>query len=86
MNALLLDPTSKERWASTREPGHEITERAAESFLQTNGQNRNVLNCAIPLARAMHLTDFNYPVGWDLDKCLKSCGNGYFAEGLNSTL
>ena len=50
-----------ERWDTITLPGDEHTENAFSKYLQVFGKQRQVLNCAIPLARAKTLTDFQLP-------------------------
>lgn len=52
------------------EPGWEVTLEAFQKFNQSTRNGRDVLNCAIPLAQARCLTDFQFPERWDLNKSL----------------
>ena len=79
---LLADPQIKKRWDAIVEPDWEENQRVFSRFCAGNGANRNVLNCAVPLARARQLTDFQMPAGWSLDKCLVTSGLGGFVPGL----
>ena len=79
---LLADPQIKKRWDAIVEPDWEENQRVFSRFYAGNGANRNVLNCAVPLARARQLTDFQMPAGWSLDKCLVTSGLGRFVPGL----
>lgn len=74
--------TMAERWAAISEPGSQLTTQAAADFVRKHGNRRTVLNCAITLARAKHLTDFNYPSATNLDACLVSSGSGRFPQAL----
>jgi hypothetical protein len=60
----------KVRWEAVAEPAWECNQAVFRDFFQRHGHRRNVLNCAIPMARAKVLTDFTMPQGWDLDKSL----------------
>ena len=62
--------TMKDRWEAVAEPAWECNQAAFQDFFRRHGHRRNVLNCAIPLARAKALTDFTMPQGWNLDKSL----------------
>ena len=81
-NIILPNQEAKQRWGAIVEPGWEDNERAFSRFYDGYGPNRNVLNCAIPLARARHLTEFQMPVDWSWDKCLITSGLGRFVPGL----
>jgi len=59
-----------ESWEFDESPGSEQTENVFSKFLQVHGKQRNVLNCAVPLARAKTLTDFEFPPGIDFKSCL----------------
>jgi hypothetical protein len=78
----LLNLDLEQRWRAISEPGWEITERAFSRYHEVHGNVRNVLNCAIPKARAQQLTDFQMLRGWSADKCLQASGLGTFPEGL----
>jgi len=65
-----MDSTMKNRWEAVAEPAWECNQAVFQDFFQRHGHRRNVLNCAIPLARAKALTDFTMPQGWSLDKSL----------------
>ena len=52
-----------ERWNVIANPGAEHTEQAFTDFIRSSGRGRKVLNCAVPLARAHALTDFQMPAG-----------------------
>jgi hypothetical protein len=58
------------RWADLAEWGWQGTQWAFEDFERNAGRGRNVLNCAIPMARAYNLTNFELPAGWSLHNCL----------------
>ena len=81
-NGMLLDPQLKQRWDTVVEPDWEVNESAFRRFYAGAGAKRNVLNCAVPLARARQLTDFQMPRSWSLDKCLVTSGVGRFVPGL----
>jgi hypothetical protein len=66
----LKNPQMKHRWDGVREPAWECNQKVFADFHRQHGYRRNVLNCAIPLARAKALTDFTMPEGWNLDKSL----------------
>jgi len=59
-----------DRWEAVAEPARECNQAVFRDFFQRHGHRRNVLNCAIPSARAKALTDFTMPEGWNLDKSL----------------
>jgi len=59
-----------DRWEAVAEPAWECNQAVFRDFFQRHGHRRNVLNCAIPSARAKALTDFTMPEGWNLDKSL----------------
>ena len=65
-----MDFTMNNRWAAVAEPAWECNQAVFQDFFQRRGHRRNVLNCAIPSARAKVLTDFTMPEGWDADKSL----------------
>jgi len=75
----LRDPQMQERWATLAESGWAGTQWAFEDFEKSAGGRRNVLNCAIPTAQAYKLTDFAFPPGWSLHKCLVA-GIGFGTE------
>jgi hypothetical protein len=75
----LKDPRMQARWANLAESGWEGTQWAFENFRRTAGRGRNVLNCAIPPARAYKLVEFTFPPGWSLHNCLVA-GIGFGAE------
>jgi hypothetical protein len=66
----LDDPQMNSRWDAVREPAWECNQDVFAEFHRRHGYRRNVLNCAIPLARAKTLTDFTMPQSWNLDKSL----------------
>jgi hypothetical protein len=66
----LEDPELNSRWEAVREPAWECNQTVFADFHRRHGYRRNVLNCAIPFARAKTLTDFTMPQGWNLDKSL----------------
>ena len=66
----LEDPQMNSRWEAVREPAWECNQTAFTQFHLRHGYRRNVLNCAVPLARAKSLTDFTMPPAWNLDKSL----------------
>jgi len=79
----LQNPQIRERWEAVAEPAWEVNQTIFQNFSQKGRQGRNVLNCAIPLASAKSLTDFQFPAGWNTDKCLiASLGRGKLSEGL----
>jgi hypothetical protein len=69
-HSVLKDPKLNSRWDAVREPAWEINQVIFQDFHRNHGSRRNVLNCAIPLARAKTFTDFTMPDRWDLDKSL----------------
>ena len=71
-----------ERWDTITLPGDEHTENAFSKHLQVFGKQRQVLNCAIPLARAKTLTDFQLPEGVDLQACIEASVTGHFPNAL----
>jgi len=71
-----------ERWDTITLPGDEHTENAFSKYLQVFGKQRQVLNCAIPLARAKTLTDFQLPEGVDLQACIEASVTGHFPNAL----
>jgi hypothetical protein len=71
-----------ERWNTIALPGDEHTENAFSKYLQVFGKQRQVLNCAIPLARAKTLTDFQLPEGVDLQACIEASVTGHFPNAL----
>jgi hypothetical protein len=75
--------TFNERWAAVSEPGFEENEEAFTRFFKVHGASRKVLNCAVPLARAHQLTNFQFPETWNADKSFYTSGSGKFAEGLS---
>ncbi len=72
------------RWAALANPGDHHTERAFSKFLQVNGKQRKVLNCAIPLARAKTLTDFQLPPGVTVSDCFDASVTGNFPAALKN--
>jgi hypothetical protein len=66
----LDDPQMNSRWDAVREPAWECNQDVFAEFHRRHGYRRNVLNWAIPFARAKTLTDFTMPQGWNLDKSL----------------
>jgi len=74
----LNDPKMRARWADLAEWGWQGTHSAFEEFQRTAGRGRSVLNCAIPMARAYNLTNFELPAGWSLHNCL-AAGIGFGA-------
>jgi hypothetical protein len=81
-NELEANKPLKERWDSLALPGAEFTEEALSRFIQVHGLQRNVLNCAVPLARAHALTSFEFPPGMDVDLCIKASATGNFPDCL----
>jgi hypothetical protein len=71
-----------ERWDTITLPGDEHTENAFSKYLQVFGKQRQVLNCAIPLARAKTLTDFQLPEGVDIQACIEASATGHFPNAL----
>ena len=67
-NSLRSDPQLMERWDAIVEPDWEVNESAFRRFHAGVGAKRNVLNCAVPLARARQLTDFQMPANWSVEK------------------
>jgi hypothetical protein len=76
------DKQLQERWEALALPGDEHTSKAFSDYLQVFGRQRNVLNCAIPLARAKSLTDFELPAGVDVQACMEAAVTGNFPEAL----
>lgn len=70
MNQTITHQTLGERWSGVSEPDWHVNQEIFKQFHEHAGYRRAVLNCAIPLPRAKALTDFEFPAGWDLDKCL----------------
>ena len=81
-NELEQDKQLLERWEAVALPGDEHTCNAFSDYLQVFGRQHNVLNCAIPLARAKSLTDFELPAGVDMHACLEASITGRFPEAL----
>lgn len=84
-----FSPELKNRWDSLIEPDWARNQEIFQGLHKRLGHRRNVLNCAVPLARAKELTDFRMPEGWNLDKCLQtSVGfggpGGRLPEGLEN--
>jgi len=75
--------TLSERWEAICEPASEVTARSFLDFSRRANRPRTVLNCAIPLARAKQLTNFQMPEGWDIHKCLMS-SQGKLEPGLEN--
>ena len=71
-----------ERWDAIREPGSESTAQAISDFVRTQRSHQTVLNCAISLARAKLLTDFDFPAGTSSHDCLAASGSGRFPQTL----
>lgn len=85
MSNELQNAQIRERWEAIAEPAWEINQAAFENFCQKHGRGRNVVNCAVPLPHAKALTDFQFPAGWDTDKCLiASLGRGKLPQGLEA--
>jgi hypothetical protein len=59
----LLVSKMRERWDALVEPAWEINQKTFGEFRHRFGHQRNVLNCAVPLARAKTLTDFALRTG-----------------------
>jgi hypothetical protein len=74
--------TMAERWDAVSEPCSELTTQAFTDFESCHEGRRTVLNCAIPLARAKQLTDFQFPSGTNLNDCLVASGSGRFPQSL----
>jgi hypothetical protein len=83
MTTSVMDQNFSQRWNAIAEPGHEINQLCFQN-LTARGNSRNVLNCAIPIARAHELTRFTLPPGWSAHQCLVASGRGRFPEGLES--
>ena len=83
MNSIFPGEETKQRWNTIVEPGHKVTETSFSRFYDVYRSGRNVLNCAVPVARARQLTDFPMPADWSLDKCLIASGTGNFPPGLS---
>ena len=71
-----------ERWNVIANPGAEHTEQAFTDFIRGCGRGRKVLNCAVPLARAQALTDFQMPAGLTAGDCITSSVTGNFPDSL----
>lgn len=94
INALFCAPRNKFRtmmkkdykaqWDAMFEPGSEVNAEMFSRFYSVYGSKRNVMNCAVPLARAQQLTNFKMPATWNADKCFYTAGTGKFQEGLEN--
>ena len=82
VNSIFSSEEANQRWNTIVEPGHKVTETSFSRFYDVYRSGRNVLNCAVPVARARQLTDFPMPVDRSLDKCLVASGIGNFPPGL----
>ena len=71
-----------ERWNVIANPGAEHTEQAFTDFIRGGGRGRKVLNCAVPLARAQALTDFQMPAGLTAGDCITTSVTGNFPDSL----
>ena len=71
-----------ERWNVIANPGAEHTEQAFTDFIRGCGRGRKVLNCAVPLARAHALTDFQMPAGLTAGDCITTSVTGNFPDSL----
>jgi hypothetical protein len=71
-----------ERWNVIANPGAEHTEQAFTDFIRGCGRGRKVLNCAVPLARAQALTDFQMPAGLTAGDCITTSVTGNFPDSL----
>jgi len=71
-----------ERWNVIANPGAEHTEQAFTDFIRGGGRCRKVLNCAVPLARAQALTDFQMPAGLTAGDCITTSVTGNFPDSL----
>jgi hypothetical protein len=76
------DRSLRTRWDALANPGDHHTEHAFSRFVQVHGKHRNVLNCAIPLARAKGLTDFQLPPGVTVSDCFNASVTGNFPAAL----
>jgi len=77
MNRELENGELRQRWDAVAEPAYQINDSVFGQFLGNARATRQVLNCATPVTRGKNLTDFAYPSGWDLNKCLiSSVGRG----------
>jgi hypothetical protein len=72
MNLTLNDSRLRTRWDAITEPGWEVNQTTFRNFNRRHEHRREVLNCAIPMARAEQLTDFQLPANWDFDRCLQA--------------
>ena len=81
-NELAQDKQLLGQWEAISLPGHEHTSKAFSEYLQVFGRQHNVLNCAIPLARAKSLTDFKLPAGVDIQACIEASVTGNFPQAL----
>lgn len=78
----LLYGNLQARWDAIANPGGEHTENALNGILR-NGRGRgSVLNCAIPLTRALSLTEFTLPVGLTAEDCISASATGVLPASL----
>lgn len=78
------EEVSCERWQAVAQPGSQHTETDFSRFLANAAKGRRVLNCAIPLPRAMQLTRFLLPPSITASECLIASVTGHFPEPLHS--
>jgi hypothetical protein len=72
----------EERWQAVSQPGSHETEGCFARFLGGPNRNRTILNCAIPITRALELTRFSLPSGVTAADCLASSVTGRFPDAL----
>jgi hypothetical protein len=72
----------EERWQAVSQPGSHETEKCFARFLGGPNRNRTILNCAIPISRALELTRFALPSGVTAADCLSSSVTGRFPDAL----
>jgi len=82
-NTLDADRTMRDRWDAVANPGGEHTERVLSQLLRNQQAPHRVLNCAIPIARAQTLTNFEMPDGMTIDQCLVASVTGKFPACLS---
>jgi hypothetical protein len=85
MNHQILEQNAdlRRRWDLIGNPGGEHTENALAAHLRSPEPRRQILNCAIPSARAQALTEFALPEGVNLEDCIVSSVTGNFPRALH---
>lgn len=79
----IQDKALRSAWDGLTTGGSWANQPFFDRFLQTPGRNKRVLNCAVPLTRALRLTETTLPANWDVSKCLRgSMGLGFALAGL----